>query len=83
MKSQPNPYAARLRRSATQALSMMVKQYRIMIRHVKPAVPEDWEEKVNRASGEAACPTCELPLREHPSVDGGTVIDCAGKIWHL
>ena len=82
MKAKPNPYAARLRREASQALSTMVKQYRIMIRHVKPALPDNWEEKVDRAGGEAACAICRLPLREHPGVKGA-VVDCEGKLWHL
>jgi hypothetical protein len=59
------------------------RQYRILIRHIKPVVHWGWEAQVERAAGDAICPTCELELREHAVVDSGTVIDCTGRIWKL
>lgn len=60
-----------------------LRQFRLLIRNVKPAVPEDWEEKIVRAGGEGVCPCCGLENREHPEIDDGVVVTCRGDIYKL
>lgn len=57
-----------------------------MSRPVKPVLADDVE--VFRASGEAMCPICQMPYREHqefvyPGLDYGPVKGCDGGYYHL
>ena len=61
----------------------IVRQYKILVRHIRPAVADGWEEKAERAGGDVPCPVCGIEYREHPKVESGIVADCTGKLWKL
>lgn len=64
-----------------ETLRTLIMQYRFMIRMMAERIPYN-ELDVNRASGLAICPLCQLELYEHPTKNGLT-LDCSGNTLHL
>jgi hypothetical protein len=61
----------------------IVRQYKILIRHIKPAVEAGWEERAERAGGDVPCSVCGLEYRVHPEVGDGVVVCCRHRLWKL